>query len=185
MRILSPSPPFHNAARSTKKSTRDLIIQGFQRVVQLLDSIETITIEDKLNGLEQIIKLNQNFPNEKMKSIVQFTISSENTNELDSWIGWIKSRLSFFFSDCEETCHYTFQSQNAIEYQSNKNEARYAIAFHVQSTTLQQCPQFTICLQKLSDQVNSFSNRTPSMKFDHKIMSIDNWKLEQMKHSNR
>ena len=110
MRIISPSPPFNNAARSTKRSTRDLIIQGFQRVVQLLDSINIITTEDKSNALKQILELNDDFPNEKMESIVQFTISSENTEEFDSWIGWIKSRLSFFFSDCEETCHYHFST---------------------------------------------------------------------------
>jgi poly(A) polymerase Pap1 len=181
MRIISPSPPFHNAARSTKNSTRDLIIQSFQCVVQLLDSINTITTEDKLNALEQILELKNDFPNEKMKSIVQLIISSENANEFDSWIGWIKSRLSFFFSDCEERCRYTFQSQNAIEYQSNKNEALYAIAFQVDSITLQQCRKFTVCLQKFIDQVNSFLNRTESMKFFLKIISTDDWKLERMK----
>ncbi|CAF3602493.1 unnamed protein product [Rotaria sp. Silwood1] len=181
MRIISPSPPFHNAARSTKRSTRDLIIQGFQRVVQLLDSINTITTEDKLNALKQILELNNDFPNEKTESIVQLTISSENTDEFDSWIGWIKSRLSFFFSECEEACHYTFQPQSTIEYQSNKNKALYAIAFQVDSTTLQQSRKFTDCLQKFINQVNSFLNRTKSMKFSHKIISIDDWKLERMK----
>ncbi|CAF3914880.1 unnamed protein product, partial [Adineta steineri] len=181
MRIISPSPPFNNAARATKKSTRNLIIQGFQHVVQLLDSINTITTEDKSNALEQILDLNNDFPNEKMKSIVQLIISSETINEFDSWIGWIKSRLSFFFSDCEETCHYTFQSQNTIAYQSTKNKALYAIAFQVDSTTLQQCRKFTVCLQKFIDQVNSFVNRTTSMNFSHKIISIDDWKLEQIK----
>ncbi|CAF3304625.1 unnamed protein product [Rotaria sp. Silwood2] len=181
MRIISPSPPFNNAARSTKKSTRDLIIQGFQRVVQLLDSINTITTEDKSNALKQILELNNDFPSEKTESIIQLTISSQNTDEFDSWLGWIRSRFSFFFSDCEEACHYTFQPQNAIEYQSNKIEALYSIAFQVDSTTLQQCRKFTVCLKKFIDQVNSFSNRTKSMKFSHEIISIDDWKLKQMK----
>lgn len=181
MSIISPSPPYNNAARSTKKSTRDLIVQGFKRVLQLLDAINTITTEDKSNALKQILELNNDFPNEKMQSIVQFTISSEHTEEFDSWFGWIKSRLSFFFSDCEETCHYTFQPQSAIEYQSNKNEALYAIAFLADPTTLQQRRKFTICLQKFIDQVNSFQNQTKSMMFSHKIISIDDWKFERMK----
>ncbi|CAF1590721.1 unnamed protein product [Rotaria magnacalcarata] len=181
MRIISPSPPFNNAARSTKKSTRDLIIQGFQHVIQLLDSISTFTTEDKLNALKQILELNNNFPNEKMESIVQLTISSENADELDSWIGWIKSHLSFFFSDCEEACHYTFQPQSAIEYQSNKSVALYAIAFQVDSIALKQSQKFITRLQKFTDQVNSFLNRTNSMKFSHQIISKDDWKHERMK----
>ena len=75
----------------------------------------------------------------------------------------------------------TFQPQSAIEYQSNKNEAFYAIAFQSDSTTLQQCRKFTVCLQKFIDQVNSFLNRTKSMKFSLKIISIDDWKFERMK----
>jgi len=181
MRILSPSPPFNNAARSTKKSTRHLIIQGFQRVVELIDSINRITTEDKSNALKQILELNNHFPNEKMESIVQLTVSTVNTEEFHSWMGWIKSRLLFFFSDCEEKCHYTFQPQNAIEYQSNKNEALYAIAFPFDSTILQQSRKFTVCLQKFIDQVNSFLNRTESMNFSLKIISIDDWKFERMK----
>ncbi|CAF1066713.1 unnamed protein product [Adineta steineri] len=84
MRIISLSPPFNNAARATKKSTRNLIIQGFQHVVQLLDSINIIITEDKSNALEQILDLNNDFPNEKMKSIDQIITSSETINEFDS-----------------------------------------------------------------------------------------------------
>ncbi|CAF4333596.1 unnamed protein product, partial [Rotaria sordida] len=105
MRIISPSPPYNNAGRSTINSTRDLIIQGFQRVLQLLNTINTITYEDKSNALKQILELNNDFPNEKTKSLLQLTPSSENIYELDEWIGWMKSRLAHFINDCEEECH--------------------------------------------------------------------------------
>lgn len=166
MRILSPSPPFTNAARATKKSTRKIIVDRFRHVSRLLDSQKSV-------ALEEILEQNHQFPNENMKSIIQFTIASKTLEELDSWIGWIKSRLSFFFSDCEETCHYVFQPQSNIEYQSNRMQALYAIAFPVEQNVLEQSQKFTTCLQRFISQTNGFSNRTQSMTFSHRIMSIE------------
>ena len=78
MRIISPSPPFNNTGRSTIDSTRDLIVQGFQRVLQLLDTINTMTSEDKFHALQQILELKNDFPNETMRSVLQLTLSGAN-----------------------------------------------------------------------------------------------------------
>ncbi|CAF4612745.1 unnamed protein product, partial [Rotaria sp. Silwood2] len=110
MRILSQSPPYNNTEHSTTNCTRDLIIQGFQCVLQLLDSVNIITCEDKRNALKQILELNNDFPNEKTKSLLQLTLSSENIHELHEWIGWIKSRLVRFINDCEEECHLIIET---------------------------------------------------------------------------
>ncbi|CAF5138594.1 unnamed protein product [Rotaria sp. Silwood1] len=180
MRIISPSPPYNNTGRSTINSMRDLIIQSFQRVLQLLDTINTISSEDKLNGLKQILELNNDFPNEKIKSLVQLTLSSENNNELDEWIGWMKSRLVHFINACERGCHLTIQTQSTIEYKSNNTEALYSIGFQLDPQTLIQNRNFSSCLKKFLDQFHLYSNQKKSMKFTYKIISIHDWELERM-----
>ncbi|CAF3835210.1 unnamed protein product [Rotaria magnacalcarata] len=57
MRILSPTPPHNNSARATIASTRDLIVQYFQRIENLLETINTISSEDKFNALKRILEL--------------------------------------------------------------------------------------------------------------------------------
>jgi hypothetical protein len=180
MRIISPSPPFHNSARSTTKSTRDLITQGFQNVVELLDRINTITCEDKSNAIKRILELTNDFPNEKIKSLVQLTLSSENTNELDEWIGWMKSRLARFFDDCENKCHLSIQTQSSIEYSSNNIEALYSIGFQVDEQTLSHHRSFSNWLNKFIDQFSLYPNRKETMKISHKLISVHDWKLERM-----
>jgi poly(A) polymerase Pap1 len=180
MRILSPNLPFNNTGRSTLNSTRDLIIQGFQRVVQLLDTTNTITTEDKSNALKQILQLSNDFPNENIKSIVQFTLSCENSNELDEWTGWMKSRLAHFLNDCEEECHLLIQTQSSIEYRPNNTEAIYSIGFQHDEQTLNNHRNFHYCLNKFIDQFNSCPNRKETMKVSHKLTSIHDWKLERM-----
>ncbi|CAF4590867.1 unnamed protein product, partial [Rotaria sp. Silwood2] len=152
----------------------------FQRVLQLLDTINTITCEDKSNALKQILELNNDFPNEKIKSLVQLTLSSENNYELDEWIGWMKSRLAHFINDCEEECHLIIQTQNLIEYRSNNTEAFYSIAFQLDPQTLIQHRNFSNCLKKFLDQFNLCPNRKESMKISYKIISTHDWKLERM-----
>ncbi|CAF1596974.1 unnamed protein product, partial [Rotaria sp. Silwood1] len=176
MRIISPSPPYNNTGRATINSTRDLIIQGFQRVLQLLDTINTISPEDKLNALKEILELNNDFPNEKVKSLVQLTFSSENSNELDEWIGWMKSRLAYFVNACEKECHLVIQTQSSIEYKSNNTEALYSIGFQLDPQTLIQHQNFSNCLKKFVDQFDLCLNRKESMKISYKIFSIHDWK---------
>ena len=180
MRIISPSPPFNNTGRSTTNSTRDLIAQGFQHVVELLDRINTITPEDKSNALKQILELTNDFPNETIKSLVQLTLSSESRNDLDEWIGWMKSRLAHFLNDCENECHLSIQTQSSIEYQSNNTEAMYSIGFQLDEQTLSHHRNFSHWLNQFLDQFNLYPNRKESMKISHKLISTHDWKLERM-----
>jgi poly(A) polymerase Pap1 len=180
MRIISPSPPFNNTGRSTINSTRDLIVQGFKRVVELLDKVNTVTCEDKTNALKQILELDNDFPNEKFKSIVQLTLTCENDHELNEWLGWMKSRLAHFMNDCEEECHLSIQTQNSIEYRSKNTEAFYSIGFQVDEQTLSHQRNFNYCLNKFLDQFNLCPNRKETMKISYKLISTDDWKLEQM-----
>jgi poly(A) polymerase len=180
MRIISPSPPFNNTGRSTINSTRDLIIQGFQRVTQLLDTVNTITTEYKLNALKQILELNNEFPSEKIQSILQLTLSGETSDELDEWIGWMKSRLAHFLNDCENECRLVIQTQSSMEYRSNNVEVCYSIGFQVDEQALNQHRNFHYCLNKFLDQFKLCPNRTDTMKISHKLISIHDWKLERM-----
>ncbi|CAM4806452.1 unnamed protein product [Rotaria magnacalcarata] len=179
MRIISPSTPFNNTGRSTINSTRDLISEGFERVVQLLTTINTITSEDKWNALKQILELPHEFPSEKVKSILRLTFSSENGQELDEWIGWTKSRLGHFLNDCEEECHLSIQTQNSIEYRSNNIEGFYGIGFQLDPQSLNRNRKFFDCLKKFLDQFNLCPNRTDSMKISQDVISAHDWKLER------
>ncbi|CAF4047557.1 unnamed protein product, partial [Rotaria magnacalcarata] len=176
----SPSTPFNNTGRSTINSTRDLISEGFERVVQLLTTINTITSEDKWNALKQILELPHEFPSEKVKSILQLTLSSDSTDALHTWIGWMQSRLAHFLNDCEEECHLSIQTQSSIEYRSKNTEAFYSIGFHVDPQSLNQHRYFSYWLKQFLDQFNLFPQRTESMKVSHKIICIHDWKLERM-----
>ena len=180
MRIISPSPPFNNTGRSTINSTRNLIIRGFQHVLQLLDTTNTISCEDKFNALKQILELNFDFPNETIKSVLQLTLSTENNHELEEWIGWMKSRLAHFINDCEEECHLFIQTQNTIEYQSSHVQAFYSIGFQLDLQTLNDHRNFSYWLNKFLDQFNLYPNRKVGMKISHKLMSAHDWKLEKM-----
>ncbi|CAM4891747.1 unnamed protein product [Rotaria socialis] len=180
MRIISPSAPFNNTGRSTSNSTRDLISEGFERVLELIDTINTITLDDKSNALRQILELTNHFPNEKMKSILQLTLSSDSTDELHAWTGWMQSRLAHFLNDCEEECHLSIQTQSSIEYRSKNTEAFYSIGFQVDPQSLNQHRYFSYWLKQFLDQFNLFPQRTESMKVSHKIICIHDWKLERM-----
>ncbi|CAF3432228.1 unnamed protein product [Rotaria socialis] len=180
MRIISPSAPFNNTGRSTSNSTRDLISEGFERVLELIDTINTITLDDKSNALRQILELTNRFPNEKMKSILQLTLSSDSTDELHAWTGWMQLRLAHFLNDCEEECHLSIQTQSSIEYRSKNTEAFYSIGFQVDPQSLNQHRYFSYWLKQFLDQFNLFPQRTESMKVSHKIICIHDWKLERM-----
>ncbi|CAF1158592.1 unnamed protein product [Rotaria magnacalcarata] len=180
MRILSPTPPHNNSARATIASTRDLIVQYFQRIENLLETINTISSEDKFNALKRILELKVNFPIEKIQTIIECTLSTDNSNELDEWIGWMKSRLAYFMNDCETKCNLFVQTNNSIEYRSSKNEGVYSIGFEVDEERLKTNRSFSHCLNRFLDQCNLYSNRRESMKISHKLISIHDWKLEQM-----
>lgn len=180
MRILSPTPPNNNSARATMASTRDLIVQSFQRIENLLETINTISSEAKFNALKQILELRVDFPNEKIQTIIELTLSSDNSNDLDEWIGWMKSRLAYFMNDCETKCNLFVQGNNSIEYRSSTNEGLYSIGFQVDEERLKTHRSFSHCLNQFLDQCNSYSNRGESTKISHKLISIHDWKLQQM-----
>jgi hypothetical protein len=179
MRILSPTPPNHNSARATMTSTRDLIVRSFQRIENLLETLNTISSEDKFNALKQILELKVNFPNENIQTIIEFKLSSDNANTLDEWIGWMKSRLAYFMNDLETKCHLFVQTNNSIEYQPSTNEGVYSIGFEVDEERLKTHSSFSHCLNQFLDQCNSYSNRGESMKISHKLISIHDRKLQQ------
>lgn len=180
MRIISPTSPFSNSARSTINSTRDLTVKGFQRVVDLLNPANNITSEEKIITLKQILELTNDFPNSEIKSLVQFTLTSENEQELDEWIGWMKSRLVYFLNDCEEQCRLTLQTQNTIDRRSQTTEAHYSIGFQLDQQTLMQQRNFTHCLTKFLTQFNLYPQRTDTMTISYRIMSVQDWQFERM-----
>jgi hypothetical protein len=181
MRIISPSPPFNNSGRTTINSTRDLIVQGFQRVLQLLKTMNTITSEEKSNALQQILALTNDFPNVKIKSLVELTLSCENSDELDEWIGWMKSRLAHFINDCEEDCQLVVQTQSATEHRSNNREATYSIGFQLDEHALIHHRNFTHSLNQFLDQFNVYQHRKETMQISHKIISIHDWKHQRIR----
>lgn len=180
MRILSPIPPFKNSARSTIKSTRDLLVQGFHHVLELLDQLNTVTSEEKTHALQQILQINHEFPASNIKSVLELTLSCENEDDLDSWTGWMRARLAYFLTDCEQKYHYFVQTQNTIERRSKSTEALYSIGFAVEGEILNERQSFLNRLTKFFDDLNSYSNRTDTMKISHRIISIHDWKLERM-----
>ena len=110
MHILCPSPPFQNSARSTTTSTRQLIVEAFQAVLPLLE--QRISHVDRLAA---ILQLPNQFPHQSVQSVLQLKLSSQTVNELDQWIGWIKSRLARFLTACEDDCQLFVQTQAALE----------------------------------------------------------------------
>ena len=179
MRILSPTPPNHNSARATMASTRDVIVRSFQRIANLLETTNTMSSEDKFIALKRILELKVDFPNENIQTIIELTLSSESSNELDEWIGWMKSRLAYFMNDCETRCDLFVQGNNSIDYRSSKNEGVYSMGFEVDEERLRTHRSFSHCLNQFLDQCNSYSNRGETMKISHKLMSVHDWKLQQ------
>ena len=180
MRIISPTPPFSNSGRSTINSTRDLTVKGFQRVVGLLDQINTITSEDRITALKRILELTNDFPNSEIKSLVQLTFTCETEQELDEWVGWMKSRLAHFLNDCEEKCRLTLQTESTVDRRPQITAAYYFIGFQLDQQTLMQQRNFTHCLTKFLDQFNLYPQRKDTMKVSSKLMSVDDWQLERM-----
>jgi len=171
MRIISPMPPFSNSARSTINSTRDLIVKGFQRVVDLLD---------QNNDLKQILELTNDFPSSQMKSLVELTFTCESEQqEFDEWIGWIKSRLIHFFNVCEKECNLTLQMQNTIHCAPQTTQAYYFIAFQFEQQILMQHRNFTRCLIKFLDQFNLYPQRKDTMTVSYRFISVQDWQLRK------
>ena len=179
MRISSPCPPYNNTARVTFVSTRDLIVQGFQHVVDLLVEIDTSTPDGKIHAMQKILELENEFPMKKVQSLLELTLSSANPSELEEWIGWLRSRLAFFLNTCEERCRLSFQTQNTVEYRANHTEAVYSIGFFVDEKSLNQNQKFSNALKQFLEQFTLYPNLQESMKISHQIRSTFDWTLER------
>ena len=180
MRILSPIAPYKNSARSTIKSTRDLLVQGFHHVLELLDQIDPSTQEEKINALKQILQMNHEFPASNIKTVLELTLACTTEDDLDEWTGWMKSRLAYFLTECEQKYHYFVQTQNTIERRSTNTEGLYSIGFAVEETALNDRQSFTNRLKKFLDDLNSYPQRKETMTIAHRLVSVHDWKLERM-----
>jgi hypothetical protein len=161
MRILCPSPPFNNSSRSTINSTRYLIIQSFRNAC------------DKT--CEDILRLSNRFPDQTIQSIFQLTISGQTTNELNQGIGYMKSRLAHFLTDCEDECNLFVQTDNQIEDRGKSLERYYSLGFQVNEQILSRHREFYYCLNKFLDQFKIWPCRSETMKISFKLMSKNQW----------
>ncbi|CAF0878678.1 unnamed protein product [Adineta ricciae] len=143
MRILCPTPPFNNSARSTTTSTRDLIIQGFQQAYEILE---------KTANYEDILRLPNQFPHKTIQSIIQLTLSGQTINELEHWLGYMKSRLAHFSTDCEEECHLFVQTDTKTEKRDTDLERFYSVGFQVDEQVLSRHRQFYYVFNKFLDE---------------------------------
>ena len=176
MRILSPSPPFNNTARSTINSTRYLIIQGFQHAHQIIEK-KTKPYEDILTD---ILRLAKQFPDKTIQSIIQLRLSGQNVNELNQWIGYMKSRLAHFITDCEDECNLFVQTDNTVEQRNNDLERFYSIGFQFNENMLSCHQEFYYYFNKFLNQFRICSFRTETMQISYKLMSIHDWNIERM-----
>lgn len=167
MCILCPNSPHNNASRSTINSTRYLIIQAFQ---------------DALNkNFEDILRISNEFPDKTIKAIFQLTLSGETLNELNQWIGYMKSRLAHFLDDCENECNLFVQTDNKIEIRKKSLERFYSIGFQLNEQILSRHRDFYYSLNKFLDQFKICTFRTDTMKISYKLMSINQWNNERNK----
>ena len=175
MRILCPSPPFNNTSRSTINSTRDLIIQGFQHVHEIIEKV--INYKDTLKEILQVSNL---FPDKTIQSVLQLTLSGQTINELNQWLGYMKSRLAHFLTDCEEECNLFVQTDTKVTVRNKILERFYSIGFQVNEQILSRHRQFYYSLNKFFDQFKLCSFRSETMKISYKLMSIHDWNTERM-----
>jgi poly(A) polymerase Pap1 len=164
MRILCPSPPFNNSSRSTINSTRYLIIQAFRNA-------SGKTCED-------ILRFKNRFPDQTIQSVFQLTLSGQTLNELNQWIGYMKSRLAHFLTDCEDECDLFVQTDHQIESREKPLERFYSLGFQVNEQILSRHRQFYYCLNKFLDQFKTWTFRSDTMKISYKLMSRNQWDSE-------
>jgi hypothetical protein len=166
MRILCPNPPFNNTSRSTTDSTRYLIIQGFENAYG--------------KPCKDILQLTNEFPDRTIQSIFQLTLSGQTIAELNQWIGYMKSRLAHFLTDCEDECDLFVQTDHQIERGKVPLERFYSIGFQLNEQILSRHREFYYCLNKFLDQFKICSFRSKTMKISYKLMSLHQWKSERM-----
>lgn len=173
MRILCPSPPFVNSSRSTIKSTRQLLIEAFQEVSTLI-----VTSESNEECLEKILFLPGHFPHRSIQSILQLRLSGRTLSELMQWIGWMKSRLARFLTECEDDCGLFVQTQHTVESRGDPLERFYCIGFTEDVRVLSRYGPSKESLDRFFDQLRFCAYRTGTMKFSYKFLTIADWFLQ-------
>ena len=165
MQILCPSPPYDNSSRSTTHSTQQLIIQAFRQAC------------DEEN--EMILDLVNEFPDSTIQSVLQLTLSGQNITELNQWIGYMKSRLAHFLTDCEENCQLFIQTDHRVESRGNALERFYSLGFQFNEKFISRHQEFYRALKKFLDQFIVCPWRTKTMKLSYKLVSIKQWQDER------
>ena len=174
MCILCPSPPFQNSARSTTTSTRQLIVEAFQSVLPLLK--QRISHSD---CLETVLQLPTQFPHQSIQSVLQLKLSSPSLNELDQWIGWMKSRLARFLTACEDECQLFVQTQAALDSSGNDLERFFSMGFQIDAHILSRQRSFYHSLHEFLDQCKHCPYRTQTMTMSYQLLSINNWHAQR------
>ena len=166
MRIICPNSPYNNTSRSTINSTRYLIIESFNNAYE--------------KSCEDILQIKSQFPDSTIQSILQLRLSGQTINELNQWIGYMKSRLAHFLNDCEYQCNLFIQTDNKIEIRINLLERFYSIGFQLNEQILSRHRDFYYCLNKFLEQFKICLFRTDTMKLSYKLMSINHWINERI-----
>ena len=167
MQILCPSPPYDNSSRSTINSTQSLIIEGFRQACEKED--------------DAILELSHRFPHSTIQSILQLTLAGQTINELNQWVGYMKSRLAHFLIECEDNCRLFVQTDHRMECRDKPLERFYSLGFQLNEEIVSRNREFYYALNKFLDQFKSCVWRTNTMKFSYKLMSIKQWRDERLK----
>lgn len=167
MQILCPSPPYDNSSRSTTRSTLQLIVQAIRQA----HDEET----------EAILDLTNEFPDPSIQSIIQLTLSGQNITELNQWIGYMKSRLAHFLTNCEDNCQLFVQTDHRVECRGNTLERLYSLGFQSKENAISRDQEFSQTLRKFLDQFIICPWRTKTMKLSYKLVSIKQWREERLR----
>lgn len=180
MRIYCPSSN-DNSARTTIRSTQNLIVQSLEETSNLFETVNTTTTDEKYSALENVLKKNCFFPSGKARTLLELKIKAENQFDLLDWSSWVKSRLVPFFDDLNMECNLNIEPSNKLERRTDPNEIFYLLAFQTEQEDFATKNNFQAALKKFFGQSLAFKSRNKSMDLTHRLVSIEDWKLEQMK----
>lgn len=165
--IHCPTPPFSNSARSTIRSTVQLVVEAFQCGASLLTPANA-------SSLRSLLDQSSIFPHARIRSALELRLSAKNTAELDAWLGWLRSRLARFLTDCENDCQLFVQSQPKMECRENELQRFYSIGFSTDANTLAKDRAFYHCLDDFLRQFHTCPYRTSTMLLSYKLIPMSN-----------
>jgi len=164
MRILCPTPPYNNTARSTINSTRCLITQAFRLACETNSS--------------ELLQMSHLFPDQRIQSILQLTLASQTLTELNQWIGYMKSRLAHLLIDCENNCDLFVQTDTKFISGKHSLERIYSIGFDRNEYVLSRHREFYYSLNRFFDQLKNYPHRKETMTISYKLISIKDFALK-------